>query len=192
MKKTILFFLIVFSVSAFGQSTRKIVRDFDGDLKKDTVRIDSDKKVLVCRLSAQKYKKTESGEIYRLNFGNTLVPLKNGFEFWNDFGRSGFQCVFEYSQKLKKFQLVKMRRIDDDLRHDYGEKAKGKSSVNLLTGEYAGDFYEAYQKKLRKMPTIKAKMNFPETYLETFSDILCFEYEKKCVALYEKNKTKDK
>ena len=29
-------------------------------------------------------------------------------------------------------------------------------------------------------------MVLPETYLETFSDILCFDYESKCLALYNK------
>lgn len=186
--KIILLLILLISYSQFyGQSLRKIVRDFDGDSKKDTVRIDSDTKTLICRLSTQKYKKVESGIIQRLNFGNTLVDTKDGFEFWNDFDRSGFQCVFKFNQKEKKLQLVKMRRVDDILSFDYGDGAKGKSTVNLLTNEYVGNFYQIYKGKLRKMPTIIAKMEFPKTYLETFSDIICFDYEKKCLVLY-KNK----
>lgn len=186
MKHNILFLLIfVFSFQVSGQSLRKIVRDFDGDAKKDTVRIDSDSKSLICRLSTQNYKLIQSGVIQRLNFGNTLVATKEGFEFWNDFDRSGFQCVFRFNQKEKKFQLVKMRRIDDILSFDYGDEAKGKSSINLVTNEYIGDFYQLYQGKLKKMPTIRAKMVFPATYLQTFNDIICFEYEKKCLTLYK-------
>ena len=190
MKKIIFFFLIVFSNSIFGQTTRRIVRDFDGDFKNDTVRIDSDKRIIVCLLSTHKYKKIQSGKIRKLNFGNTLVPIKKGFEFWNDFDRSGFRCVFEYNQKLQKFRLIQMRRIDDILSFDYGDKAKGRSNINLLTNEYRGNFYEVYHKKLQKIPTIKAKISFPEIYLETFNDNWCLDYETKCLALYEKNQTK--
>lgn len=187
MKKLFFLVLLNVSVSFFGQSVQKIVKDLDGDLIKDTIRIDSDSKTLICILSTQKFKKIQSGKIHRLNFGNMLVSTKKGFEFWNDFDRSGFQCVFEYNPKAKKMQLVKMRRVDDILRLDFGEKAKGKSSVNLLTGDYVGDFFKDAHGKLQKIPTIKAKMAFPTTYLETFSDVLCFEYEAQCLALYKKN-----
>ena len=51
MKK--IFFILVFfmSNSFFGQTTRKIVKDFDGDLKNDTIRIDSDSRTLIYRLT---------------------------------------------------------------------------------------------------------------------------------------------
>lgn len=187
MKKITFLLLINLSFSVFGQSVNTLIQDFDGDSKKDTVRIDSDSKTLICLLSTQKYKKLQSGKIQKLNFGNTLVATKKGFEFWNDFDRSGFQCVFEYNPKAKQMQLVQMRRVDDILRYDYGEKAKGKSSVNLLTNDYIGDFYKVANGKLQKIPTIKTKMAFPTTYLETFNDSLCFDYEAKCLALYKKN-----
>ncbi|MGU3373618.1 hypothetical protein [Chryseobacterium sp. M5A1_1a] len=190
MKKVSLLLLISLSVSAFGQSTREIIKDLDGDSIKDTIRIDSDSRTLICFLSTQKFKKIQSGVIQRLNFGNTLEPTKKGFEFWNDFDRSGFRCVFEYDAKAKKMKLVQMRRVDDILRYDYGEKSKGYSSINLLTNEYIGNFYKVSHGKLQKMPTIKAKMTFPVTYLETFDDVLCFEYEKKCLALYKENEKK--
>ncbi|WP_042721468.1 hypothetical protein [Flavobacterium sp. B17] len=186
MKKTVFLFFISLSLSAFGQSVQELVKDLDGDSIKDTVRIDSDSRTIVCMLSTQKFKKIQSGKIQKLNFGNTLVATKKGFEFWNDFDRSGFRCVFEYDPKAKKMQLVQMRRIDDILSYDYGEKAKGKSSVNLLTGQYVGDFYKVNHGKLQKIPTIKTKMTFPKTYLETFTDSVCFDYEAKCLALYKK------
>ncbi|HEX7756811.1 MAG TPA: hypothetical protein VF421_15770 [Niabella sp.] len=188
MIKLILSFLLLLSlpVLVFGQSVREIVKDFDGDSIKDTARIDSDTRTIICLLSTQNYKKIQSGEIHKLNFGNTLVPTKKGFEFWNDFDRSGFRCVFEYAAKAKQMRLVQMRRIDDILSFDYGGKAKGKSSINLLTNEYVGNSYTVVQGKLKKLPTIKTKMVFPITYLETFDDTLCFEYEAKCLSLYQK------
>ena len=190
MKILTISFLMLISSSIFGQTTRKIVKDFDGDSKKDTVRIDSDTRTLICLLSTQKFKKVKSGEIKKLNFGNTLVSTKNGFEFWNDFDRSGFRCVFEYNKNAKKMQLVKMRRVDDILSFDYGDSFKGLSTINLITGKYVGNFYEVIKGKVVKMKTINSKIVYPPTYLETFDDDLCFDYEKKCLLLYEKNKSK--
>lgn len=190
--KKILFLLLIIIISnpIFAQSTRKIVKDLDGDLKKDTIRIDSNARTLICLLSSQKFKKIQSGEIQRLNFGNTLVPTKKGFEFWNDFDRSGFRCVFEYNKEEKKMQLIQMRRVDDILSIHYGAKYKGLSAVNLITNKYVGDFYQVCNKKAVKIPTINAEMIFPKTYLETFNDILCFDFEAKCLLLYDKNKCK--
>ena len=54
MKLLIISFLMLISSSILGQTTRKIVKDFDGDSKKDTVRIDSDTRTLICLLSTQK------------------------------------------------------------------------------------------------------------------------------------------
>ncbi len=185
MKKVAFIFFLNGSLAVFGQSVQKIVKDLDGDSVKDTVRIDNSSKTIICALSSQKFKRVESGKIQKLNFGNTLVQTKKGFEFWNDFDRSGFRCVFEYDPKAKKMQLVQMRRIDDVLSYEYGDKAKGKSTVNLITHQYTGDFFKAVNRKLQKIPTIKTKMIFPKTYLETFSDAICFEYEEKCLALYK-------
>ena len=105
----LLLLFLTFSVSA--QSTRKIVKDFDGDLKKDSVYIDSDRKILILWLSSQKYKRVESKPINYLNFGNTLVATKSGFEFWNDYDRSGFISVFKYNKTAKKMQLVQIERM---------------------------------------------------------------------------------
>lgn len=185
MRKTAFLFFFSLSVAVFGQSVQKIVKDLDGDSVKDTVRIDNSSKTIICALSSQKYKRIQSGKIQKLNFGNTLVATKRGFEFWNDFDRSGFRCVFEYDPKAKKMQLVQMRRIDDVLSYEYGDKAKGKSTVNLITHQYTGDFFKVVNGKLQKIPTIKTKMIFPKTYLENFSDTICFDYEAKCLALYE-------
>lgn len=78
MKKILFLLLIIILNPIFAQSTRKIVKDLDGDFKKDTIRIDSNARTLICLLSSQKFKKSQSGEIQRLNFGNTLVPTKKG------------------------------------------------------------------------------------------------------------------
>lgn len=177
--------LTTLTVRVSAQSTRRLVKDFDFDLKKDTVYIDSDQKLLVCLLSTQKYKKIESKLIRHLNFGNTLVALKNGFEFWNDYGRSGFISVFAYNTKEKKMQLVKMKRTDYQISGTYSGENGGHSSVDLINSKYTAQFYKMQHKKMVKLPVINTKMVFPKTYLQTFGDDINFDYEAKCVALYQ-------
>lgn len=158
--------------------------------------MDSDTKKLVCLLSIQHFKKMESQGIPSLNFGNTLVETKKGFEFWNDYGRSGFINEFLYNKVTNKMQLIKITRTDYDISWTkYGEKVKGgsgKSTINLLTNDYIGNFYAVIDEKLIKLPLINAKIVFPETTIENFSDAIYFDFEKKCITLYEEQKAKMK
>lgn len=186
----VLFILLVSAVGA--QSTREIIKDLDGDKKVDTVYIDSDLDKLFCLLSTNNYKKISSLEIKSLNFGNTLVETSKGFEFWNDYGRSGFINEFLYNKEIKKMQLVKIKRTDYNIdRNKYGQEVKygsGKSSIDLIKNIYIGEFYDIYKGKLRKLPTINESMTLPKTYMDSFSDVIYFEFEKRCIALYEKAK----
>ncbi|MFD2287080.1 hypothetical protein GJU39_10555 [Pedobacter petrophilus] len=187
MKYYLIFSFFLIANLASAQSTRKIVKDFDGDGKKDSVFIDSDKDILMLWLSTQKYKRVESKEITHLNFGNTLVATTKGFEFWNDYDRSGFISVFEYNKTAKKMQLVKMRRSDDILGRDDPNQRLYESSVNLLTNKYVGVIETEVKGKVVKK-FINAEMVFPKTYLDTFSDLINFDYQDKCIALYNKNR----
>ncbi|WP_452223593.1 hypothetical protein [Lacinutrix chionoecetis] len=192
MKHHLLLIIFLTTCIGFSQSTRAIIKDFDGDKKMDTVSIDSDARKLICALSSNNYKPISSLEIKSLNFGNTLVETKNGFEFWNDYGRSGWINEFEYNTEEKKMQLITMRRTDYDRdRHKFGPEVKhgsGKSSVNLLTNTYIGNFYDVSKNKLRKLPTITKPMVFTKTFLYCFSDAINFEFEKRCLELYEQAK----
>ena len=183
------FLFLILANTAFAQTTRKIVKDLDGDGKKDSVFIDSDKDILMLWLSTQKYKRVESKEITHLNFGNTLVATTKGFEFWNDYDRSGFISVFAYDKIAKKMRLVQMRRSDDKLGRDNSNEGLYESSVNLITNKYVGIIRTKIKGKVIKT-IINAELVFPKTYLETFSDLINFDYQAKCIALYNKNKSK--
>ncbi|RZJ87448.1 MAG: hypothetical protein EOO20_16035 [Chryseobacterium sp.] len=189
MKNYLLIFFLSISNLAFTQTTRKIVKDFDGDGKKDSVFIDSDKDILMLWLSTQRYKRVESKEITHLNFGNTLVETKKGFEFWNNYDRSGFISVFEYDKNAKKMKLVQMRRSDDMLGRDDPNQELYESSVNLITNKYVGIIKTRVKGKVVNQ-IINADLDFPKTYLEKFSDLINFDYQAKCIALYNKNKSK--
>lgn len=192
MKQHLTLLLVVFANILHAQSIKEIVKDFDGDAIMDLVYIDSETNTLNYELSSNSFKVISSLEIRSLNFGNTLVETSNGFEFWNDYGRSGWINEFQYNPKEKKMQLIRIRRTDYDIdRVKYGEKVRygsGTSRVDLLTNTYVGNFYDVFEGKLRKLPKIKAFMLFTETYLYCFSDAINFEFEQRCLELYEKAK----
>lgn len=185
LKYALLFLSTFLTLTVFAQSTRKIVKDFDGDLKKDTIRIDGDRKALVLRLSTQKYKLVISNPIDYLNFGNTLVATRNGFEFWNNYDRSGFISVFLYSKAAKKMQLVQMRRTDDLLGRDHPNEGLFESSINLLTNKYVGVIKRDVKGKTLTT-LINSEITYPKTYLETFGDAINFDYQEQCIAKYER------
>lgn len=192
MRPILTLILLVIVNSLQGQSTREIVKDFDGDAIMDLVYIDSDSNTLNYKLSSNAFQVVSSLEISSLNFGNTLVETPNGFEFWNDYGRSGWINEFQYNPIEKKMQLIKIRRTDYDIdRFKFGEEVRygsGKSSVDLIKHIYIGDFYQVFNGQLIKLPTIKSYMEFTETYLYCFSDAINFKFEERCVELYENAK----
>ncbi len=80
-------------------------------------------------------------------------------------------------------------------RYEFGPASNdgsGESSVNLLTGQYIGNwnYYDLKKEELIKIPTIKSKMIFPKIYLENFSEKIYLDYSEKCSSLYIKRKNK--
>ena len=78
-------------------------------------------------------------------------------------------------------------------RYEFGpanNDGSGKSSVNLLTGDYIGNwnYSDLESDSLIKIPTIETKMKFKIINLEDFSDETYFNYSEKCSELYHKHK----
>ncbi|WP_397363475.1 hypothetical protein [Olleya sp. R77988] len=113
-----------------------------------------------------------------------------------------------------KFEIVDVNITDEDPYHKKNKKSNydgfidgiekgvksngkevkngsGKSSIDLLTNIYVGNFYDVYEGQLRKLPTITKTMVLPETFLYCFSDAINFEFEKQCLKLYENAKKQD-
>lgn len=182
--------LILFS---FGQSKaqQKLVKDIDFDGKNDTIYVDTDESVIVCQLSSQQYKPIKSQPIEIMNQQSGVSATKNGFEFQNHWMRAGYHNQFRFDKKTKLIQLIGMSRYEFGPANNNGS---GQSSVNLLTGDYIGDwnYYDNLANnekgKLVKIPTIKTKMWFNKTYLNGFSDKTYFDFSKRCSKLYYKHK----
>ena len=184
MKLTYLLTISILSIfPVFAQN--KLCKDIDFDEVIDTVFIDKEKSTIVCQLSSENFKRLESKPIEILKLQNAITDAKDGFYFTIDWMRSGFSNQFRYDKKTKKIRLIGMSS------YQFGNAVNdgsGESSVNLLTGDYIGNWsYYDYQKDtLIKIPTIRTKMYFNKIYLEDFSDETYFDYAERCSKLYYK------
>lgn len=182
--------LILFSFDQ-SKAQQKLVKDIDFDGKNDTVYVDTDESVIVCQLSSRQYKPIKSQPIEIMNQQSGVSATKNGFEFQNHWMRAGYHNQFRFDKKTKQIQLIGMTRYEFGPANNNGS---GESSVNLLNGDYIGnwnyydDLANNKQGELVKMPTIKTKMRFNKTYLTGFSDKVYFDFSKRCSKLYYKYK----
>jgi hypothetical protein len=186
MKKLIpIFTLTIVANYTFGQN--KLVNDIDNDGKKDSIFIEVDKSTIVCKLSTLNYKPVSSKPIEILNEHSGIIETKNGFAFFNDWMRAGYKNQFRFNSKTKKIQLIGMSR------YEFGnavQDGSGESSVNLLTGDYIGNwnYYDIEKDTLIKLPIIRTKMKFKTINLEDFNDESYFNYAEKCAKLYQRQK----
>lgn len=192
MKKISLIFVLIFFATQISFA-QKLIKDIDLDGKKDTVYVDNTEFRIICQLSTQNFKKIKSKQIEILNEMSGIVEAKNGFSFFNDWMRAGYKNQFRYNKKTKKIQLIGMSR------YEFGNAANdgsGESSVNLLTGDYIGNwnYYDFLanneEGELIKMPTIKTKMKFKEINLENFEENTYFGFADRCSELYYQQKEK--
>lgn len=188
-----MFVLFLCADYAFGQ--QKLVKDIDFDGVKDTIYVDAKTSEIVCVLSSNKFKKIKSKGLETSTEDAIIEATKNGFEFRINWMRAGYANQFRYNKALKRVQLIGMSR------YEFGNAANdgsGESSVNLLTGDYIGNWnyfdHLANNEKgeLVKLPSIKTKMFFKQTFLEDFNDVTYYNYSDKCSKLYEQAKAKTK
>lgn len=184
--RTKFIFLLTFVQSlVFGQS--RMIKDLDNDQIKDTVFIDADSSRIICKLSTQHFGEIRSKIIEVLNDESGITPTRNGFGFYNNWMRAGYRNQFKYDARSKKILLIGMSRYESG---NAANDGSGESGVNLITGDYIGNwnFYDETRQRLRKIPTIKTKMIIPKTDLQSFSDETYFNYAGKCEDLYQKRK----
>lgn len=180
--------LLLVCASLFGSAQEHVKSDtlnidLDEDLKKDLVIFDKENSKIVVQLSTQNFKPIRSKEIDFELVSSEIRPTKNGFEFSNNWMRADYVCQFRYNPTAKKIQLIGMSRYEFGPASNDGS---GKSSINLLTNDYIGNwnYWVDEPGELIAMKTIKQKMVFPTTYLENFSDDIFYKFQDKCVSLY--------
>jgi hypothetical protein len=181
--------LLLLTITATAQEP--LIKDLDTDGRADTVRIDPERAVIVCRLSSKQFRKLESGPIETLTEQSGIKGTRNGFEFYNNFMRAGYAAQFKYNATTQQLQLIGLSR------YEFGNAANdgsGASSVNLLTGDYIGNwnYYDFNandgEGELIKIPPIKTKMPFRVINFEAFSESTYEAFATRCYQLYERAK----
>ena len=174
-------------VTNFTFGKNKLVKDIDNDGKNDTIYLNVEKSTIICKLSTLSYDSVSSKPIEILNESSGIIETKNGFAFYNNWMRAGYANQFRYNYKTKKIQLIGMSRYESG---NAANDGSGESSVNLLTGDYIGNwnYFDEEKYSLINIPTIKTKMKFNTINLQDFSDETYFEYAERCAELYYRRK----
>jgi len=187
--------ILIICNHGFVFAQEKLVKDIDFDGKNDTVYIDKKEWKIVCRLSTQNYKKLKTKAIEMASDNSFLKSTRNGFEFRNNWMRSGYACQFRYEKIEKRIRVIGMTE------YAFGNAANdgsGEASANLLTGDYIGNWnyfdHLANNEKgeLVKIPTIRAKMNFKKTYLEDFNENTYYSLSDQLSKIVEKHEAAER
>ncbi len=171
-------------VAGFAQDT--LTNDLDVDGAGDLVYYEPATALVICRLSSQGFKVMQSSPMDYNEPNIGIRAARNGFEFFVDFMRSGYAAQFRYDKETKRMRLIGMK--------DYAfgnavHSGSGSSSVNLLTGDYEGNWndYDMERDKLVGTP-VKGKLQMDRIWLEDFDDKVYEQYAEKSAALYERQK----
>jgi hypothetical protein len=168
MKKNIIlmmsFLLVAYGV--YAQET-KVVADLDGDGKPDKFWINADK--LQYQLSTQRNVTKSSKSLDIEGFNNSVSVSKNvvSLNLWAM--RSGYSLKFRYDKTKGDFRII---GYDSENFGPANNDGSGKSSYNLLTGDYVANWnrYNEVKEQLVPQPTIKKKIPAKKYYLLTFDD----------------------
>lgn len=188
MKNLCAGFIMLFSA---GQLFSQISKDLDHDGIKDSVDFDHVKDRIVCKLSSDHFKPVFSKEIEVDDDQSGLVETAGGFEFYFNFMRAGYANQFRYEPGEKKIRLIGMNRYKFGPANNDGS---GKSSVNLLTGDYIGEwnYYDHCINKLIRLPVIRTRISFQKVFLDAFDEAITYAYASRCSQLYLIRKSKMK
>ena len=130
---------------------------------------------VVVRLSSRGFEKMQSANRSFRLLGAAVVEqgifsTDNGFEFYESVARGGFhesRYRFRYDVQTGRMRLVELVQSSTP-----GRFYDGTASLNLLTGEFVGDWYirrphQDYEEdRLYRMPTTRTTMNVGKLFLE--------------------------
>ncbi len=161
------FALLLFSGTAFAQGNIIITADLDGDGKPDKFWIAGDK--LHYQLSTQNSAPKSSKPLDIEGLNNSLKVSKNvvAVSLWAM--RSGTEYKLRYDKTQGDFRVI---GYDSENFGPATNDGSGKSSYNLLTGDYVANWnhFDMKQEKLIALPTIKKKSPAKKYFLATFDE----------------------
>lgn len=187
--------------------TKKTTACMDGDEIADSVYLDSEKGVVICKLSGLNFMPMRSGVLEAMR-GNELKDFyvfeqENGFSVQHRThgGAQDNLATFQYEPQSQRMRLVQMDRgcalIADGRVSGYIDRI-GHSMINMLTGEYTGEWvYYASANELHSMPQIKEIAVLPSgkylsaMYLEDFCQGTFDTYNEICNGLFNTYKEQE-
>ena len=193
--KKLLALILILSTNLLVFAQEKLVNDIDFDGKNDTIYIDKKEWKIVCRLSTQNFKKLKTKAMEMASDNSYIKSTRNGFEFRNNWMRSGYAFQFRYEKVEKRIRAIGITE------YAFGNAANdgsGEASANLLTGDYIGNWHyfdhlaNNEKGELVKIPTIKVKMKFKKIYLEEFSEESYYTYSTQLDGIVEKHENEEK
>ena len=157
---TLLVALTLGFAQAQGKQSQKVSYDFDGDKKTDVFQIKNG--VLAYALSSVGNKEVRSKGGSPAD--NTWLELsKNVVVYHCQFMRGTNTFKFRYDPKIKQFKLI---GYDNEQFGNALNDGSGRSSYNLLTGDYQANWFYYDEKKQDLMPKPAIKKKWPvKTYL---------------------------
>ena len=164
-----------------------ISMDLDNDLIYDTIFFDLKESLIVAKLSSQDFEPIKSQPIKANHID--IFATEAGFVFWESFRRGSVSSYFQYNSETNRIQLV---RMSQEYFGNVVQDWSGESSVNLLTGEYTGNwnYFNHQQDSLISLPTIRTQMSFRTIYLEDFCVDTSWEFNQKCNRLHNAYRNK--
>lgn len=181
--KRILFLLLFLSTKTFSQSY--LIEDIDGDNIKDSIY--SSNEAIIHKLSTKKFHPISIDLIDNYGGSFYIIKTRNGFQYEINYRKAGVKAQFRYNLNSEKIELIGMSRYEFGNASNDGS---GKSSINILTNDYIGNwkYYDLDKKELMALPTIKTKMVLPKINLSEFNEEYLDVYSMKCSELYHKYK----
>jgi hypothetical protein len=151
----------------YAQGNQSISADLDGDGKPDKFWIKGDK--FQYQLSTQKNITKSSKPLDIEGLNNSVSVAKNVVAVSLSAMRSGIVFKLRYDNIVGDFRVI---GYDSENFGPATNDGSGKSSHNLLTGDYVANWnhFDEQKEKLVALPTIKKKSPAKKYYLAGFDD----------------------
>lgn len=179
--------IFVLSLTAQGQVVNEndtLWGDLDDDAIADTAIYDREQAILICKLSTRKFVPVKSMALVEPGSDQSHISLKgNSLIYSENWMRAGYSCQFRYEKATGKMRLIGMDRYEFGNASNDGS---GKSSVNLLTGNYIGEwnYFSERRMELVALPPMRRKMKIQPSYLQNFDGSQAMKYADQCAQWY--------
>ena len=170
-KKGLLLIGLLLAVLAFQSvaAQHMVVKDLDGDARKDTVRLCVDNWQLEVKLSSRHFTAIRSAAgLTHADSSSTYVSgEENGFAYQVSYMRSSFSARFHYDSAAHKMRLAGLQEWNASS----GRSGANNVDLDVRTGAMIirSDVWNEQTAGSDQVDPVKMQLYFPEVYLSNFS-----------------------